>query len=502
MHRTDTATRTGPPTARKGWILVVLAIAQLMIVLDTSVVIVALPSAQRALHISVADRQWVLSAYTLVFGTLLLLGGRLADYLGRRRVLRIGLLGFAAASALGGLARDPAMLFGARALQGAFGAVMAPAGLSILTTTFTGARERARAFGVYSAVAGGGVALGLVLGGTLTELASWRWTLLINVPIALLSAWAAGRVLTESRVSGAGGYDLRGAALVTAGMFLLVLGFTTAGTDGWGSWQTFGLLGGAAAALGGFVAAERSAAHPLLPLRVVLDRRRGGAFLASFFVGIAMLGTFLFLTFYLQSVHHYSALRTGFAFLPLAGGIVVGAGVATRLLPRLGARTLMLLGLGLTAAGLLLFSRLGVDSSFVAGILPAEMIASVGLALTFVPMSLSSLAGVGRQDAGVASALNNATQQVGGSLGIALLNTVASSAAASYLAAHARGLAGAAVLRLVPAASVHGYVSGFEVSAAMVAAAFVLTAVLLGPATEADRAPVVGLELEGAAEAA
>jgi EmrB/QacA subfamily drug resistance transporter len=467
------------------------------------VIIVALPSAQQALHISTADRQWVLSLYTLVFGTLLLLGGRLADYLGRRRVLVIGLLGFAAASALGGLAENSAMLFGARALQGAFAALMAPASLSLLTTTFTETRERARAFGVYSAVAGGGVAIGLVLGGTLTDLASWRWTLLINVPIAVVAAVATRRVLTESRVESRGGYDLPGAALVTAGMFLLVYGFTTAGTDGWTSRVTIGLLAGAAAALVAFVATELRATHPLLPLRVIIDRHRGGAFLASFFVGIAMLGTFLFLTYFLQATQHYSALKTGFAFLPLSGGIVFGAAGASQLLPRLGPRTLMLSGLTLTTIGLLLFTRLGVTSSFVSGVLPAEIVISLGLALTFVPMSSTALIGVDTGDAGVASALVNATQQVGGSLGIALLNTVASSTAAGYLSAHARGLGAAAASRVLPVATVHGYTRAFEVSAAMVVVAFVLTAALLRPSAEAKVAEArVELGAELASQAA
>jgi EmrB/QacA subfamily drug resistance transporter len=448
---------------RRRWVLVVVAVAQLMIVLDNSVVVVALPSAQRALHISVANRQWVLSLYTLVFGTLLLLGGRLADYLGRRRVLLIGLFGFATASALGGLAQDSAMLFGARALQGAFAALMAPASLSILTVTFTGARERARAFGVYSAVAGGGLAIGLVLGGTLTDLASWRWTLLINVPIALVAAWGARRVLTESRVRSRSGYDLRGAALATAAMFLLVYGFTTAGTDGWGSTITIGMLVAAVVALIGFVATELRATNPLLPLRVVLDRHRGGAFLSSFFVGIAMLATFLFLTYFLQGTQHYSALKTGFAFLPLSGGIFVGAAVASQLLGRLGPRALMLTGLGLTTVGLVLFTHLGVTSSFVSGVLPAELVTSLGLALTFVPMSNTALVGIDTNDAGVASALVSATQQVGGSMGIALLNTVAASAAAGYLSSHAARL-GRAAAAVVPIATVHGYTSAFEVA--------------------------------------
>jgi len=502
-------TRRRVPEATEGsdrrsrWVLVVVAVAQLMIVLDNSVVVVALPSAQRALHISVANRQWVLSLYTLVFGTLLLLGGRLADYLGRRRVLLIGLFGFATASALGGLAQNSAMLFGARALQGAFAALMAPASLSILTITFTGVRERARAFGVYSAVAGGGLAIGLVLGGTLTDLASWRWTLLINVPIALGAAWGARRVLTESRVRSRSGYDLRGAALATAAMFLLVYGFTTAGTDGWGSTVTIGMLVAAVVALIGFVATELRATNPLLPLRVVLDRHRGGAFLSSFFVGIAMLATFLFLTYFLQGTEHYSALKTGFAFLPLSGGIFVGAAVASQLLPRLGPRALMLTGLGLTTVGLVLFTRLGVTSPFVSGVLPAELVTSLGLALTFVPMANTALVGIDTNDAGLASALVSATQQVGGSMGIALLNTVAASAAAGYLGSHAAHLGRAAAAVVAPVATVHGYTSAFEVSTAMVAAAFVITAVLLRGIPRGARPERLGaIDLEAADRAA
>ena len=310
MTHAPTST-TSTPDPRRYWSLAVIALAQLMIVLDASVVIVALPSAQHSLHISVADRQWVMSAYTLAFGSLLLLGGRIADYLGRRRMFIIGLIGFGLASALGGLAQDPAMLFGSRALQGAFAAVMAPAALSLLTVTFTEARERARAFGVYGAVAGSGAAIGLVLGGTLTQLASWRWTLLINTPIALVAAVAASRVVRESRSESRAGYDLPGAAAVTGGLFLLVYGFTTAGTDGWAAPLTMALLSGAVLLLGAFVSIELRSTHPLLPLRVILDRNRGGSYLASLLVGSAMLGTFLFLTYFFQGTFHYSALKTG-----------------------------------------------------------------------------------------------------------------------------------------------------------------------------------------------
>ncbi|MGD0394887.1 MAG: MFS transporter [Acidimicrobiales bacterium] len=449
------------PDPRRYWALAVIAVAQLMIVLDASVVIVALPSAQRALHISVADRQWVMSAYTLAFGSLLLLGGRIADYLGRRRMFFVGLLGFAGSSALGGLAQNPAMLFGARALQGAFAAVMAPAALSLLTVTFTEPRERARAFGVYGGIAGGGAAIGLVLGGTLTQFASWRWTLLINVPIALIAAVAVLRVIKESKGISRSGYDLPGAATVTAGLFLLVYGFTVAATDGWGAPVTVAMLVGAAAMLTAFVIIEMRTPHPLLPLRVVLDRNRGGAYLAALLVGSAMLGTFLFLTYFFQGTLHYSALKTGFAFLPFSGGIILGAALSSRLLPRLGPRSLMVGGLLLGAFGLIWFTRLGVGSTFAPHVLPPEVLVSFGMGVAFVPMSSTALIGVDPRDAGVASALVNTTQQVGSSLGTALLNTIAASAAATYLVSHAH-TAGAA-----RAAMVHGYTTAFSVSAVL-----------------------------------
>jgi EmrB/QacA subfamily drug resistance transporter len=458
---------------RRFWALAVIAVAQLMIVLDASVVIVALPSAQKALHISIANRQWVMSAYTLAFGSLLLLGGRIADYLGRRRMFFYGLIGFAGASALGGLAQNSAMLFGARALQGAFAAVMAPAALSLLTITFTEPRERARAFGVYGGISGGGAAIGLVLGGTLTQLASWRWTLLINVPIALLAAFAASRFINESRAESRSGYDIPGAASVTAGLFLLVYGFTTAGTSGWAAPLTLALLLGSVAMLAVFVRIELRSPHPLLPLRVVLDRNRGGAFLAALLVGGAMLGTFLFLTYFFQGTLGYSALKTGFAFLPFSGGIILGAAIASRLLPRYGPRPLMTFGLLMGTVGLAWFTRLGVDSTYVSHVLFPELIVSLGMGMAFVPMSSTALVGVDPKDAGVASALVNTTQQVGSSLGTALLNTIAASAAATFVASHVHSNAEARV------AVVHGYTTAFTVSAILLLLAAGASATLI-----------------------
>ncbi|MGD0379773.1 MAG: MFS transporter [Acidimicrobiales bacterium] len=468
-----TASPTQGADPKRYWSLAVIAVAQLMIVLDASVVIVALPSAQRALHISVANRQWVIGAYTLAFGSLLLLGGRIADYLGRRRMFIVGLLGFGLASALGGLAQDQAMLFGARALQGAFAAVMAPAALSLLTVTFTEPRERARAFGVYGAIAGGGAAIGLVLGGTLTQLASWRWTLLINVPIALVAAIAASRVVRESRGESKGGYDLPGAVTVTGALFLLVYGFTVAGTHGWGAPFTIALLVGAAVLMSAFAVIELRTTHPLLPLRVILDRNRGGSYLASLLVGAGMLGTFLFLTYFFQGTLHYSAIKTGFAFLPFSGGIIIGAGVSSRLLPRVGPRSLMVAGMALAAGGLVWFTGLTVDSSYLAHVLPPEILVSLGMGMAFVPLSSTALVGVEANDAGVASALVNTTQQVGGSLGTALLNTVAATGAATYIAGHVKSAAA------VQSAAVHGYTTAFTVSAALLAGAAIVAGVLV-----------------------
>ncbi len=453
--------------------LAVIATAQLMVVLDASVVIIALPSAQRALHISTANREWMLTAYTLAFAGLLLLGGRIADYFGRKRMFVISLIGFAAASALGGLAQNAAMLFSARALQGAFAAVMAPAALSLLTVTFTEPKERARAFGVYGGIAGGGAAIGLILGGFLTEYASWRWTLLINVPIAIIAAFGALRVVRESKSPANHGYDLPGAVTVTGGLLALVYAFTKAGSDGWSSSVTVSLFAIAGVLLVAFVALERRAAHPLLPLRVVLDRNRGGSFLASLLVGTALLGTFLSLTYYFQGTLHYSAMKSGFAFVPFSLGIIAGATVASRFLPRFGPRALMSLGLLMAAVGLTILTTLTMHSSYFVTVLPAEVIISLGMGMSFVAMSSTALIGVHPEDAGVASALVNATQQTGGSMGAALINTIATTATASFLVVHGTSPAALA------AGAIHGYTTAFTFSAIVLAVAAASAFVLI-----------------------
>jgi EmrB/QacA subfamily drug resistance transporter len=480
----DTPSRPMDGPDPKRWLaLAIIAVAQLMVVLDASIVTIALPSAQHGLHISTDNRQWIVTAYTLSFGSLLLLGGRIADYVGRKRVFIIGLLGFAGASALGGAAVNAPMLFGARALQGAFAALLAPAALSLITVTFTEVKERATAFGVYGAIAGGGAAIGLIMGGVLTEYASWRWCLLVNVPIAVVTALVAVPIIRESRAHGNTNYDIPGAATVTAGLVVLVYGFTRAAENGWVSTITLTCLGVAALFLAAFVIIEVKTTHPLLPMRVILERNRGGSFLASFMVGAGLLGMFLFLTYYFQGNLGYSALKSGFAFLPFSAGIILAAGASSKLLPRTGPRSLMTGGFVAAALGMVWLSRIGAHSSFSVHVLPAEILISLGMGLAFVPMSSTALFGVGEHDAGVSSALVNTTQQVGGSLGTALLNTVAASATAAFLATRIHTHAN------VQAATVHGYTIGFLVGAVCLAIAALSSAFLVN-ATRADMAAI------------
>ncbi|HEY2946969.1 MAG TPA: MFS transporter [Micromonosporaceae bacterium] len=458
------AAPAGAPVADpKRWLaLTVVAIAQLMVVLDATIVNIAMPSAQVDLHISDANRQWIVTAYTLAFGGLLLLGGRIADYVGRKRIFLIGLIGFAGASALGGLATNAGTLFAARGLQGVFGALLAPAALSLITVTFTDIRDRARAFGVFGAISGVGAAIGLIMGGVLTEYTSWRWCLLVNIAFALVAFLLAVPIVRESRAHGNTRYDVPGAVLATGGLLALVYGFTKAAEDGWSAGITLALFGMAAALLVGFVIVEARSANPLLPLRVVLHRNRGGSFLVSVLLGAGLMGMFLFMTYYFQGTLHYSPLRSGVAYLPFSGALIVTAIVGSGLLPRVGPRVMMSAG-GILATGAMVWlTQLRIDSSYPAFILPAFIIMAVGMALVFVPLGNTSLTGVSDHDAGVASAMVNTTQQVGASLGVALLNTVFTTATTSYLEAH--GPSGAAL------GVVHGYNVAFTVSAVLLAA--------------------------------
>jgi EmrB/QacA subfamily drug resistance transporter len=480
-HDTDTTSMLGmSSTDPRRWLaLAVIAVAQLMVILDASIVTIALPSAQRDLGISDANRQWVVTAYTLAFGGLLLLGGRIADFTGRKRTFVIGLLGFAAASALGGIAPNQALLFAARALQGGFAALLAPAALSLITVTFVAPKERARAFGVFGAVSGSGAAIGLILGGALTEYASWRWCLGVNVPIAILAALAAVPVVKESRAPGDTHYDVPGAVLVTAGLVALVYGFTEAAkpNTGWMAGTTLTTLAVAVVLLVAFVVREARADNPLLPLRVALDRNRGGSYLTFLFVAAGLFAMFLFLSYYFQIVLGYSALKSGFAFLPFSVGIIITAGVVSQLLPRVGPKPLMVIGLTMGVVGMLYLTQISPTTSYVTHVLPAEILLSVGLAGVFIPASSTALVGVDPHDAGVASALLNTTQQVGGSLGTALLNTLYASAVTAYLASHVQSPQD--VKRVTPYAFVHGYHVAFFWGAVLLAAALLTTIVFI-----------------------
>ena len=473
------ATESSGQDSKRWLALCVIGLAQLMVILDASIVNIALPSAQRELGITDADRQWVVTAYTLAFGGLLLLGGRIADYTGRKRTFIIGLLGFAAASALGGVASNAGLLFAARGLQGAFGALLAPAALSLITVTFTEPKERARAFGVFGAISGGGAAIGLIVGGVLTEYASWRWCLGVNVPIAILAALAAIPVVKESRAHGNTRYDVPGAVLVTAGLVALVYGFTEAAKPdvGWTAGSTMTLLVGSVVLLVAFAVWEMRTANPLLPMRIALDRNRGGSFLTFLLVGAGLFAMFLFLTFYFQTVLGYSALRSGFAFLPFSGGIIVSAGLVAQMLPKVGPKPLMVGGLVMSVVGMLYLTQISATTSFVTHVLPAELLLSVGMAGVFIPASSTALVGVDSHDAGVASALLNTTQQVGGSLGLALLNTLYAGAVTSYLTENARSPAD--VQRLQFDAFLHGYRVSFFWGAVLLAAALLTTIVFI-----------------------
>ena len=477
------------PDPRRWWALAVLAAAQLMIILDASIVNIALPSAQQDLAISNADRQWVVTAYTLAFGALLLLGGRIADYTGRKRTFLIGLIGFAAASAIGGLAPNQELLFTARALQGAFAALMAPAALSLITVTFVEPRERAKAFGVFGALAGAGAAIGLIVGGVLTEYASWRWCLGVNVPVALIVAAAAVPLVRESKAHGDTRYDVLGVLLATAGLFSLVYGFTEAAraknpdnpqdmsVQGWTSPTTLTFLGVAAVLLVAFVLWERRVKNPMLPLRVVLDRNRGGSYLVFLLVGAGLFAMFLFLTYYFQVNLGYSPLKAGFAFLPFSVGVILTAGLVANLLPRLGPRALMVPGLTIATIGMLLLTRIDQDTAYWSHVLPSEILMSVGLACVFIPASSTALFGVGSHDAGVASAVLNTSQQIGGSLGTALLNTLFAGAVTSFLTANVSSAQD--VQRLAPEAFIHGYHVAFFWGAMLLAGALLVALLVM-----------------------
>jgi EmrB/QacA subfamily drug resistance transporter len=423
------------PVDRRWIALAFIALAQLMIALDATIVSIALPWAQRDLGASDAQRQWVITAYTLAFAGLLLVGGRISDTIGRKRTFLIGLAGFALASAIGGSAGSFLVLLASRAAQGAFAALLAPTALSLLAVTFTEPRDRARAFAVYGAIAGSGAALGLLLGGVLTQYFGWRWCLYVNIPIAVAAAFGGWRVL-----GGAGGghrqrVDLQGVLFATGGLVALVYGCTEAVSSGWGSGQVIGFLVASAVLLIAFVVREARTDAPILPLQIVLDRNRGGAYLAAAFAIAGMFGAFLFLTYYLQVVLGYSPLQAGLAFLPLTLASQAGSwGIASVLMPRVPARWIMAPGALTAAAGMLVLTQIQVNSGYLTHVLPAEILLGIGIACVMAPAFNVGTRGVDPRQAGVAAATVNAATQIGASLGIALLNTIAASATAAYLA--------------------------------------------------------------------
>ncbi|GAA4667101.1 MFS transporter [Gordonia humi] len=459
------------PARRRWWVLGLIALVQLMLALDASVVNVALPKVQETLSISDASRQWAVTAYALTFGGLLLLGGRIADFAGRKRVLLVGLVGFVAASALGGLATTASVLFAARGLQGAFAALMAPAGLAILSVTFTRARERGTAFGVYGAVSGAGVAIGLTVGGLLTQYTSWRWCLLINVPVGVIAAMICFVVLTESKAAGRARYDVPGAVTATFGLMSLIFGITKGQEKGWTDSSTLGALATAAVLLVAFVAIEARSTRPLLPLRILLHRSRSGAYLASLLSGAALFSIFLFLSYYMQGVSGYSPVRTGLAFLPSALGVGIGSGIAGRLMGRLTPRAVAVAGLVTTAAGMFLLTGLDLSSGYVVHLLPGEVVTAVGCGLVFVTAPSAAMTDIAETDSGAASALVNTAQQIGGSLGIAVLGAIAASITTGHLATHPGDIS---------AATVQGFRAAFLAGGIALAVGAVIVAVLIG----------------------
>ncbi|HET7044036.1 MAG TPA: DHA2 family efflux MFS transporter permease subunit [Gaiellaceae bacterium] len=459
---------------RRRWsALALIVTAQFMVVLDVAIVNVALPSIRSDLGFSQESLQWVITAYAIVFGGVLLLGGRLADLLGRRRLFVAGLALFALSSLLCGLAWSEPSLIVFRGVQGLGGALLAPAALSLLMTTFVEGRERNLALGIYGAASGSGAAAGVLLGGVLTSFLSWSWIFFVNVPVGLAAIALTPLLLAESRAERAHRhFDLAGAGTITSGLMLLVYAMTRATTDGWGSPATLGLLGGAVALVAAFVAVERRSPAPLLPLRIFRLRTLSAANATMAILGSVTFAQFFLLTLYLQEVLHYSAIRTGLAFSAFALTVVAASNVAQAAVGRLGVRTTLMTGIALSAVSLALIARVPLHGSYLVDLLPAFVLGGAGLGLSFVPVTIASLAGVGRADAGVASGLVNTSRQIGGAVGLAAVSTIAATATNGYARAHGVSAAAAPALD-------HGYrvalvvLLGLLVAAIAVVATFV-----------------------------
>jgi EmrB/QacA subfamily drug resistance transporter len=490
FRRFSGVVNAGDVDPRRWLILATICTAALMIVLDVTVMNLALPSAQHALGFTNADRQWVVTAYALSFGSLLLFCGRLADLIGRKATFLTGLAGFAAASAVGGASDSFAMLITARACQGVFAALLAPSALSLLTTTFTDAKERARAFGVYGAVAASGSGLGLLLGGALTSYLSWRWCLYVNLLFAAIGIIGGALLLGRQPKTPGARLDIPGVAAVSGGMFCLVYGFSNAATHGWHAASTWGFLTVGVALLVVFAAWQSRAAHPLLPPRVILDRNRGGAYLTMLITGAGIFGIFLFLIYYMQLTLGYSPVKSGVALLPMVAVIGVMANVGNIvLMPRLGPKPLLIAGMLSNAAGMAWLTRIGAHSGYASALLGPIIVTGVGMGLIFSFAANTGTFGVAPRDAGIASASVNTGQQLGGSIGTALLNTIAASATAGYLASHAHGRPAPQLAQL---ALIHGYTTVFWWCAGVFAVGAIICGALLrpGPLTVPEDIPL------------
>ena len=486
-----------PHHERRWAILAILGLAQLMVVLDATVVNIALPSAQVALHFSNGDRQWIITAYSLAFGGLLLLGGKISDLFGRKWTFIVGLVGFAVASAIGGSSQSFLMLAVARAFQGAFGALLAPGALSLLTTTFSDSSERNKAFGIFGAIAGSGASVGLLLGGVLTQALSWRYCMYVNLIFAIVAVAGAVILLHDVKPDEKPRLDVPGTLAVTIGLFAIVFGFNRAQVNGWTAAVTLISLAVGVVLLLAFVAIEARSAHALMPLRVPADRNRGASFLAMLISAAAMFGVFLFLTYYLQDSRGYSPVRTGLAFMPMTGAIMLTAvSVSALLLSRVGPKALVATGMLLAAIGMGIFTQIGPTTSYLWPILPGLLVMGVGLGLIFAPAMNTATFGVAAHDAGVASALVNACQQVGGAIGTALLSTIAASATTSYAAGHLALAHSAGRAALGDQAAIHGYTVAFWVSAGL----FLLGAVVTGTLYQRNRHVRAAAGADGAAQ--
>ena len=467
-------------------VLALLSIAQLMVVLDATIVTVALPSAQRALHFSNDSRQWVVTAYALAFGSLLLVGGKVGDLFGRKWTLIAGLLGFSGASAVGGLAQSFGLLVAARATQGVFGALLAPSALSLLTVTFAGTEDWPRAFGIFGAVAGGAGAVGLLLGGVLTQLISWRWCFYVNLVIALPTTLVALRLLVNHSDPDRARIDIPGVLTWSLGLFALVFGFSNAETHGWGATATVVALITGPLLLTSFVLIERRVEHPLMPLHIVWDRARGGSFAALFVTGAGVFAVFLFLTYFLQLTLGFSPLKTGLAFLPLTVVLVItSTTVQTRVIQHTGVKPLVLLGMALGAIAMVLFAQLTPTSSYGSAVLPGLLITGVGMGCIFAPAFSAATLRVAPNEAGIASAMVNTSQQIGGSVGTSLLSTIYATAVASYLTSHPH------VQGLASAAQVHGDTTAFWWAAGVFGLGLLLALVILPSECEARTATTI-----------